>query len=152
MHLFSFLKYFKVPRKVSFSKIIKKDNLQVFNHIANFENYSSYIPGCTNAKLIQKEDEYEVGELEFNFLLRNYFIKSKNFLSVNTISIKQIEGPFESFDGEWKVSEIDNQNTEVTFKAEFQLPFLLNNLLPDRVIDDFCKVAIEAFVDRVTKD
>ena len=141
-----------MPRKVSFSKIIKKDNLQVFNHIANFENYSSYIPGCTNAKLIQKEDEYEVGELEFNFLLRNYFIKSKNFLSVNTISIKQIEGPFESFDGEWKVSEIDNQNTEVTFKAEFKLPFLLNNLLPDRVIDDFCKVAIEAFVDRVTKD
>ena len=150
MHLFSSLKYFKVPRKVSFSKIIEKDNSQVFNHIANFENYSSYIPGCTNAKLIQKEDEYEVGELEFNFLLRNYFIKSKNLLSVNTISIKQIEGPFESFDGEWKVSEIDNQNTEVTFKAEFQLPFLLNNLLPDRVIDDFCKVAIEAFVDRVT--
>ena len=141
-----------MPRKVSFSKIIEKDNSQVFNHIANFENYSSYIPGCTNAKLIQKEDEYEVGELEFNFLLRNYFIKSKNFLSVNTISIKQIEGPFESFDGEWKVSEIDNQNTEVTFKAEFQLPFLLNNLLPDRVIDDFCIVAIEAFVDRVTKD
>ena len=141
-----------MPRKVSFSKIIEKDNSQVFNHIANFENYSSYIPGCTNAKLIQKEDEYEVGELEFNFLLRNYFIKSKNLLSVNTISIKQIEGPFESFEGEWKVSEIDNQNTEVTFKAEFQLPFLLNNLLPDRVIDDFCKVAIEAFVDRVTKD
>ena len=141
-----------MPRKVSFSKIIEKDNSQVFNHIANFENYSSYIPGCTNAKLIQKEDEYEVGELEFNFLLRNYFIKSKNFLSVNTISIKQIEGPFESFEGEWKVSEIDNQNTEVTFKAEFQLPFLLNNLLPDRVIDDFCKVAIEAFVDRVTRE
>jgi ribosome-associated toxin RatA of RatAB toxin-antitoxin module len=141
-----------VPRRVSFSKNIHRDHRQIFNHIANFENYSSYIPGCTNAKLIQKEDEYEVGELEFNFLLRNYSIKSKNFLLENTILIKQIEGPFESFDGEWKVSEIDNQNTEVTFKAEFQLPFLLNNLLPDKVIDNFCKVAIEAFVDRVTKE
>ena len=141
-----------MPRKVSFSKNIDKDQRQIFNHIANFENYSSYIPGCTNAKLIQKEDEYEVGELEFNFLLRNYSIKSKNFLLGNTILIKQIEGPFESFDGEWKVSEIDNQNTEVTFKAEFKLPFLLNNLLPDKVIDNFCKVAIEAFVDRITKD
>ena len=135
-----------MPRRVIFSKNIDKDHRQVFNHIAN------YIPGCTNAKLIQKEDEYEVGELEFNFLLRNYSIKSKNFLLGNTILIKQIEGPFESFDGEWKVSEIDNQNTEVTFKAEFKLPFLLNNLLPDKVIDNFCKVAIEAFVDRITKD
>ena len=141
-----------MPRRVSFSKNIDKDHRQIFNHIANFENYSSYIPGCTNAKLIQKEDEYEVGELEFNFLLRNYSIKSKNFLLGNTILIKLIEGPFESFDGEWSVLETDNQNTEVTFKAEFQLPFLLNNLLPDKVIDNFCKVAIEAFVDRVTKD
>ena len=141
-----------MPRRVSFSKNIDKDHRQIFNHIANFENYSSYIPGCTNAKLIQKEDEYEVGELEFNFLLRNYSIKSKNFLLGNTILIKQIEGPFESFDGEWRVLETDNQNTEVTFKAEFQLPFLLNNLLPEKVIDNFCKVAIEAFVDRITKE
>ena len=129
-----------MPRKLSLSKNIDGDHRQIFNHIANFENYSSYIPGCTNAKLLQKEDKYEVGELEFNFLLGN------------TILIKQIEGPFESFDGEWKVSEIDNQNTEVTFKAEFKLPFLLNNLLPDKVIDNFCKVAIEAFVDRITKE
>ena len=141
-----------MPRKLSLSKNIDGDHRQIFNHIANFENYSSYIPGCTNAKLLQKEDKYEVGELEFNFLLKSYSIKSKNLLSDNTIFIKQIEGPFESFDGEWKVSEIDNHNTEVTFKAEFQLPFLLNNLLPDKVIDNFCKVAIEAFVDRITKD
>ncbi len=141
-----------MPRKLSLSKNIDGDHRQIFNHIANFENYSSYIPGCTNAKLLQKEDKYEVGELEFNFLLKSYSIKSKNLLSDNTIFIKQIEGPFESFDGEWKVSEIDNHNTEVTFKAEFQLPFLLNNLLPDKVIDNFCKVAIEAFVDRVTKE
>ena len=141
-----------MPRKLSLSKNIDGDHRQIFNHIANFENYSSYIPGCTNAKLLQKEDKYEVGELEFNFLLKSYSIKSKNLLSDNTIFIKQIEGPFESFDGEWKVSEIDNHNTEVTFKAEFQLPFLLNNLLPDKVIDNFCKVAIEAFVDRITKE
>ena len=86
-----------MPRRVSFSKNIDKDHRQIFNHIANFENYSSYIPGCTNAKLIQKEDEYEVGELEFNFLLRNYSIKSKNFLIGNTILIKHKESPFESF-------------------------------------------------------
>jgi ribosome-associated toxin RatA of RatAB toxin-antitoxin module len=141
-----------VPRKLSLSKNIDGDHRQIFNHIANFENYSSYIPGCTNAKLLQKEDKYEVGELEFNFLLKSYSIKSKNLLSDDTIFIKQVEGPFESFDGEWKVSEIDNQKTEVTFKAEFQLPFLLNNLLPDKVIDNFCKAAIEAFVDRVTKE
>ena len=140
-----------MQRKISLSKTIEKNYHEVFNQIANFENYSSYIPGCINSKLLQKEEEYEIGELEFNFLLSNYSIKSKNVLSDDAISIKQIDGPFESFDGLWKILQINNQKTEVTFVAEFQLPFLLDNLLPDKVIDKFCKAAIKAFVERLSR-
>lgn len=150
--LFLFLKFFKVQRKISLSKTIEKNYHEVFNQIANFENYSSYIPGCINSKLLKKEEEYEIGELEFNFLLSNYSIKSKNALSDDAIAIKQIDGPFESFDGLWKILQINDQKTEVTFEAEFKLPFLLDNLLPDKVIDNFCKAAIKAFVERLSRD
>ena len=149
--LFLFLKFFKVQRKISLSKTIETNYHEVFNQIANFENYSSYIPGCINSKLLKKEEEYEIGELEFNFLLSNYSIKSKNALSDDAIAIKQIDGPFESFDGLWKILQINDQKTEVTFEAEFQLPFLLDNLLPDKVIDNFCKAAIKAFVERLSR-
>ena len=141
-----------MQRKISLSKTIETNYHEVFNQIANFENYSSYIPGCINSKLLQKEEEYEIGELEFNFLLSNYSIKSKNALSDDAIAIKQIDGPFESFDGLWKILQINDQKTEVTFEAEFKLPFLLDNLLPDKVIDNFCKAAIKAFVERLSRD
>ena len=99
-----FHRYFKVPRSFNFLKSIDENFSKVYELIANFENYSSYIPGCSRSELLEKQDEFEIGELEFSFLLRNYSIKSKNTLTENTIKIEQVEGPFNFFIGKWNIS------------------------------------------------
>lgn len=144
-----FHKSFRVSRKVYFSKSVSEDALKVFNQIANFENYSSYIPGCTKSELIEKQDEFEVGKLEFNFLLKDYSIKSKNVLSKNTIQIEQVDGPFNSFKGEWNIIKKNNSETIIEFNAEFELPFFLNNMLPESVINNFCELLMNAFIKKL---
>ena len=138
-----------MSRKIFFSKSVSEDALKVFNQIANFENYSSYIPGCTKSELIEKQDEFEVGKLEFNFLLKDYSIKSKNVLSKNTIQIEQVDGPFNSFKGEWNIIKKNNSETIIEFNAEFELPFLLNNMLPESVINNFCELLMNAFIKKL---
>ena len=81
-----------MPRKINFTKLLEAERDEVYKQISNFENYSSYIPGCSSSKLLEKNDEFEIGELEFDFLLNNYSIKSRNILSDNAIKIQQIEG------------------------------------------------------------
>ena len=39
--------------------------------------------------------------------------------------------------------------TEIFFKYEFKLPFLLDYLLPDLAINIFCEGAMEAFIKRL---
>tara|TARA_B100001778_G_C18266241_1_gene484543 strand:- start:204 stop:632 length:429 start_codon:yes stop_codon:yes gene_type:complete len=140
-----------VTRKVNFSKLIKEYSAKVYKEIATFENYSKYIPNCSSAKLIEKNDSFEIGELQFNFFLKNYSIKSKNILMENSIKISQIDGPFESFEGEWTIKQKDKYLTEINFSSEFELPFLLDNLIPDQLINTFSDAAMEAFIDRLTK-
>ena len=144
-----FHKSFRVSRKIYFSKSVSEDALKVFNQIANFENYSSYIPGCTKSELIEKQDEFEVGKLEFNFLLKDYSIKSKNVLSKNTIQIEQVDGPFNSFKGEWNIIKKNNSETIIEFNAEFELPFFINNMLPESVINNFCELLMNAFIKKL---
>ena len=146
-----FHRSFRVSRKVHFLKSVNEDFSKVYNQIANFENYSSYIPGCSSSELVEKNDEFEIGKLEFNFLLRDYEIKSKNILQENKIKIEQVDGPFNSFKGEWNISKKNNYETLIEFGAEFELPILLNNLLPETAIDSFCEILIEAFLDRLSK-
>ena len=140
-----------MPRKINFTKLVEADRDEVYKQISNFENYSSYVPGCSNSKLLEKNDEFEIGELEFDFLLKNYSIKSRNVLSDDAIKIQQIEGPFNFFNGEWIITQNEDDKTEVTFKGEFELPFLLNNLLSANIIDTFCDLAIDAFIERLSK-
>ena len=138
-----------MTRKVNLSKILKEKSAKVFQQIANFENYSKYIPGCSSAQVLEKNKDYEVGELKFDFLLRKYSITSKNILLDNRIHIEQIEGPFEYFKGEWIINKTKDSLTEIIFKSEFKLPFLLDNLLPDQAINIFCEGAMEAFIKRL---
>jgi len=140
-----------VPRKINFTKLVEADRDEVYKQISNFENYSSYVPGCSSSKLLEKNDEFEIGELEFDFLLKNYSIKSRNVLSDDAIKIQQIEGPFNFFNGEWTITQNEDDKTEVTFKGEFELPFLLNNLLSANIIDTFCGLVIDAFIERLSK-
>ena len=63
-----FHRSFRVPRKIHFLKSVTEDFSKVYGQIANFENYSSYIPGCSKSELIEKNDQFEIGKLEFVFL------------------------------------------------------------------------------------
>ena len=138
-----------MARKLSFSRTIQSDSNKVFSQIAKFENYSEYIPGCSKSKLLEQNDEYEIGELTFNFFLKTYSIRSKNILTDNTINIEQIKGPFEFFNGQWSVRGNGSSGTDVFFDAEFKLPFILENMITDQVINDYSENAIEAFLARL---
>tara|TARA_B100001027_G_scaffold52965_1_gene35409 strand:- start:480 stop:905 length:426 start_codon:yes stop_codon:yes gene_type:complete len=140
-----------VSRKIKFSRVIQACPEDVFNQISKFENYTLFIPGCSKAKLIEKNDKFEIGELEFEFLHKKYYIKSRNLISNNHIKIEQIKGPFRLFDCSWKITSNDVNVTEIFFEAEFELPFLLDNLLPDKIINNFCDILVNAFIKRVVK-
>jgi ribosome-associated toxin RatA of RatAB toxin-antitoxin module len=62
-----FRRFFKVPRKINFLKSVDEDFSKVYDQIANFENYSLFIPGCTKSELIEKQDKFEIGKLDFDF-------------------------------------------------------------------------------------
>ena len=139
-----------MTRRVKFEKLIKIDHELVFREISNFENYVNYVPGCSNAELVERTDNYEVGKLEFNLLFKNYNITSKNYISDNKIKIEQIDGPFISFEGEWRVIKKDKSITKIIFTANFELPSLLNKLLSDNSIDIFFENSLEGFVNKLS--
>ncbi len=139
-----------MTRRVKFEKLIKINHELVFREISNFENYVNYVPGCSNAELVERTDNYEVGKLEFNLLFKNYTITSKNYISDNKIKIEQIDGPFISFEGEWRVIKKDKSVTKIIFTANFELPSLLNKLLSDNSIDIFFENSLEGFVNKLS--
>ena len=139
-----------MARKISFQKVLNVDSRKALEVITNFNDYSNFIPGCTGATLISRELPIEIGRLEFNLLGKEYFIESENTLDDSSITIRQLKGPFEKFEGRWSVVHIDKNSCQIDFDATYELPFLLNAITPEHLAKNFSKNIIDSFIERVS--
>ena len=139
-----------MTRKICFRKVLNADPKKVLKVVTDFNDYANFIPGCTGATLLSREFSKEIGRLEFNLLGKDYFIESENFIDDSSITIKQIKGPFEKFEGKWSVKDIDENSCQIDFKASYELPFLLNAITPEQLVENFSKNIINSFIKRVS--
>ena len=139
-----------MTRKICFRKVLNADPKKVLKVVTDFNDYSNFIPGCTSATLLSRELPKEIGRLEFNLLGKDYFIESENIIDDSSITIKQLKGPFEKFEGEWTVEIIDESSCQINFNATYELPYLLDAITPKQLVDNFSKNIIESFIKRVS--
>ena len=139
-----------MTRKICFQKVLNADPKKVLKVVTDFNDYSNFIPGCTSATLLSRELPKEIGRLEFNLLGKDYFIESENIIDDSSITIKQLKGPFEKFEGEWTVEMIDESSCQINFNATYELPYLLDAITPKQLVDNFSKNIIESFIKRVS--
>ena len=74
----------------------------------------------------------------------------KILISEDSITINQIEGPFDYFEGKWAVEANTDDSCIIYFEGELELPFLLNAMASQTLIDKFSSAVIEAFINRVS--
>ena len=139
-----------MARKICFQKILSVDSKKAHKVLADFNDYANFIPGCTGATLIFREMPVEIGRLEFNLLGKDYYIESENIIDDKSITIRQIKGPFEKFEGRWSVVHIDKNSCQIDFDATYELPFLLNAITPEYLTNNFSKNIINSFIERVS--
>jgi len=135
-----------MKRDLQFKKVLKINADNALKVVSNFNKYADFVPGCTGASLVSRNPPIEIGRLEFNILGKKYFIESRNEILENSINIEQTKGPFDNFNGKWAVKKIDKDFCEVCFNAQFELPFLLNAIIPQSLVEAFSSNIIESFI------
>ena len=136
-------------RKINFSKSLDVSSINALNIVLDFNEYKNFVPGCSGASLIKRNHPIEIGKLEFNILGKEYFITSENTLTDDSITIDQLDGPFDYFKGKWQVKETSIHACKISFEAEFKLPFLLNAITPQSLIDSISSNIIDSFIKQV---
>ena len=138
-----------MDKEISFKKVLNVNHKEAFEVVSNFDKYAEFIPGCSGSRLIERRHPIEIGRLEFQLLGKDYFIESENTLTKNSIIINQIIGPFDHFKGIWVVEKKDDFSCNVNFHASFQLPFLLDAIAPQSLIDSFSSKVLDSFISRL---
>lgn len=94
---------------------------QLFDLVADIENYPRFLPWCSDAKIISREENSCIAELVIYFAPISYkYVSKVSYDNENyKIDVDLVEGPFEYLSNKWRF-ETCNNGTIIEFELEFE--------------------------------
>lgn len=132
------------------SALVMHSAKQMFDLVNDCESYPKFLPGCSNARLLEKNDQYLIGELELGKAGMKYTFTTKNLLQEpEFIEITLLNGPFKKLEGFWQFVPLSEEACKINFQLEFEIAG--GRLVASALTPLFNKMAasqVEAFVKR----
>ena len=138
-----------MKRKFEVTRILPFEHNLVLKQIADFQRYEKYLPFCNASRLLNTDnkDFSQIGELEFEIAGSSYKIRSENVIEDERILITQIKGPFEEMHASWRVEQLDDQSSKVSFEVNAKVPYFLGILLSDSTVEKFVNIFLDSFAN-----
>ena len=104
------------------SFLIRKPVDQFFKTLSDVEEYKTFIPYCIDSKIIEEQSDYSLVTLNIEFFGIQTSFTTKNVIKKNeSIEMDLIEGPFEKFKSSWRLQDVDQQTTNLSFVMNYQM-------------------------------
>jgi coenzyme Q-binding protein COQ10 len=95
---------------------------KLYQVVADIESYPSFLPGCVDAKVLEKGDGYVRASLTIGYgPFRESYISRVLLTPFNRIEVVYESGPFSYLKNHWTFHEASKTETEVEFFIDFKL-------------------------------
>jgi ribosome-associated toxin RatA of RatAB toxin-antitoxin module len=139
-------------REIKHSALVAQPPRRLFDLINDIENYPSFIPWCSRAKVLSRSDREIVatigvqrGPLQSEFTTRNELEPDTRIL------MHLVDGPFKMLEGEWLLTPIAlNEGTgcRVQLTMKFAFKNALTAVLFEQKFAETASALMDAFVAR----
>lgn len=139
-------------------KIVNFTAKQMYELVADIDNYREFLPWCNDSKIIEvtninNEKKTLIADLEIGYKDLVYIYRSNVLLNNQELTIKVdfVHGPFKNLDNSWIFKKIDDQSCEIEFFIDFELNVGVLNLLISRFFDKAFKKMVNSFEKRANQ-
>ena len=124
----------------------------IFSLINNVEDYHTFLPWCSDSKIISDNGVKMLAEIEISKNFINWKFSTENTYDLNKkINIKLIDGPFNHLDGYWEFKKIDNYNTTVDLYLEYKFDSRLIELSIKPIFSNIMSSILDSFISEAFK-
>ena len=124
----------------------------IFSLINNVEDYHTFLPWCSDSKIISDNGNKMLAEIEISKNFINWKFSTENTYDLNKkINIKLIDGPFNHLDGYWEFKKIDNYNTTVDLYLEYKFDSRLIELSIKPIFSNIMSSILDSFISEAFK-
>jgi ribosome-associated toxin RatA of RatAB toxin-antitoxin module len=132
--------------KINRSIITSHTAEQMYNLVADIENYKNYLPWCPNSQIIKLIDkETLVARVDISYLKVKAHFSTLNHYTANTrIDMDLVDGPFKHLQGHWNFMPLGELGCKVSFNLEYKF----SNIILEKLIGSVFEIIIKNIIDR----
>ncbi len=121
---------------------------QLYDLILDVEQYPDFLPWCSNAKIITRNESCFYARLTIGYKMFNESYLSKvTFKKNQYIEAQYIEGPFKNLHNRW-VFHNTTDGSKVDFYLNFEFNNFLFNTITKSIYHQLTNVMIKSFITR----
>lgn len=122
---------------------------QVYGLVADVERYPEFLPWCTAARILEQEgNEVTVTLGLASGLARATFTTRNLLVPERSLTMRLVEGPFDSLEGRWDFTPIRNSGTRADLHVAFATHGVIGALALGPAFEGACNHLVDAFARR----
>lgn len=126
---------------------------QMYALINDVEAYPEYMDGCESATILEHTDETMVARLSLHRSgLHHSFITRNRLFPPERVELTLEEGPFEFFEGQWRVQPLRADACKVSLQLRFRLKSGLLDVAAKGLFNNVANHLVDAMVKRAKKE
>jgi ribosome-associated toxin RatA of RatAB toxin-antitoxin module len=135
---------------VSTSVCVNYTPAEMYDLVNDVRSYPSYIPMCSDVKLLAQSPESLKATIKLSFTTENTMEAGKS------IRMRLVDGPFKRLNGVWRFEPSGDMGCEATFRLDFEFANALLSMafggffkeVTETMVDAFCRQAARKYGDR----
>jgi ribosome-associated toxin RatA of RatAB toxin-antitoxin module len=136
-------------RQVDRTALVPYTPAQMFALVADIERYPEFVPWVVGAKVLKRDENGVIGQLEMERAgLREKFTTRNVLEEPVRMSLALVEGPFRLLDGLWAFDALGDRGTKIRLNIRFEFSSPLTAMLLSRTFEKSCAEMVDAFVLR----
>ena len=126
---------------------------QVFDLVADIERYPEFLEGCVGAEIHERGEASVTGTLRLSRAGISHGFTTRNTMQrPERIELALVEGPFNTFSGEWVFRTLGATACKTSLRLHFELNSSFVNVAAGKLFDKVALDLMDAIVRRANKE
>jgi ribosome-associated toxin RatA of RatAB toxin-antitoxin module len=136
-------------REMTRSALVARSPALVYQIVEDVERYPEFVPGCTQAKVLERGPNEIVARLTVRRgPLRTEFTTRNRLEPGRSMHMDLVDGPFRVLTGNWSFTPVASNGCRIELSLRFQFSNLLKSALFEPLFEETAASLVRAFVSR----
>ncbi|AOM02571.1 type II toxin-antitoxin system RatA family toxin [Cobetia marina] len=134
---------------VNRSALVRHSAQAMFDLVNDFERYPEFLPGCSDAQLLEQDDAHLVGRLTLSKAgMEQSFVTRNDLFAPQRIELSLVDGPFKRLEGRWLFTPLSEDACKVSLELDFEFSNRLLGMAFGKLFSQVAGQMVEAFTRR----